>query len=295
MKHGMKGDASDMTSAREFNGRAKPRILVMSELRYAEQAQPRGLMAAIRKTGVELREHFLVDGGIPDGVLADLSWADAVVARGRSDQVLAALDIAEQLGVAVVDPPGSIRAVRDKALMGAAFMRAEIPIPATFIAEKEALVDTIPAWRYPLILKPIFGDNARGLRLVHTPADLAMVDWPESPALVQSYLPGDGMDLKLYGIGTQVWAVSKPSPFTPCRYKGAFPMPMDGGLERLALSCAALFGLTVFGVDCLPTSTGPVVIEVNDFPNFTAVHEADAALAAHVLAAVVARTEAGAI
>ncbi len=283
-----------MTSAQGLNGRGKPRVLVISELRYAEQAQPHGFLAAIRELGVELREHSFGDGGPPAGLLADLGWADVVVARGRSEQVLAALDVAEQLGVAVVDPPGSIRAVRDKALMGAAFIKAKIPIPATFVAGIEALVDIIPAWQYPLILKPIFGDNARGLRVVHTPAELAMVDWPESPALVQSYLPGDGMDLKLYGIGTKVWAVRKPSPFTPSRYSGTFPVPMDGGLERLALSCAALFGLTVFGVDCLPTSTGPVVIEVNDFPNFTAVPEADAALAAHVLAAAAVRTEVGA-
>jgi ribosomal protein S6--L-glutamate ligase len=291
MNYGMKGDAVEMTHSQGRNGRGKPRVLVISELRYAEQAQPHGFLAAIRERGVELREHSFADGGMPAGVLADLGWADVVVARGRSDQVLAALDVAEQLGVVVVDPPRSIRAVRDKALMGAAFMRARIPIPATFVAEIEALVDTVPTWRYPLILKPIFGDNARGLRVVNTPADLATVDWPESPALVQSYLPSDGMDLKLYGIGTQVWAVRKPSPFTPCLHPEVRLMPVDGGEERLAHSCAALFGLTVFGVDCLPTPTGPVVIEVNDFPNFTAVPGADASLAAHVLAAAAARTE----
>lgn len=283
-----------MTGAQVINSRGKPRVLVVSERRYADQAQPRGLLAAIRELGVELREHSLADDGMLAAVLADLDWADVVVARGRSEQVLAALDSAEQLGVAVVDSPGSIRAVRDKALMGAAFMEANIRIPATFVAAIEVLVDVVPSSRYPLILKPIFGDNSRGLRVVHTPEDLALVDWPESPALAQSYLPSDGLDLKLYGIGAQVWAIRKPSPFTPCRYPGIFPVPVNAGLQRLALTCAALFGLTVFGVDCLPTPTGPVVIEVNDFPNFTAVPGADAALAAHVLAAAGARTEVGA-
>jgi ribosomal protein S6--L-glutamate ligase len=56
-------------------------------------------------------------------------------------------------------------------------------------------------------------------------------------------------------------------------------------VAELARTCGRLFGLTVFGVDCLETSHGPVVIEVNDFPNFTAVPGADVLLARHVLAA----------
>jgi ribosomal protein S6--L-glutamate ligase len=169
--------------------------------------------------------------------------------------------------------------------MGAAFESAGIPVPATFTGPLEELAGTIPAPRYPLILKPVFGDNAGGLRVISTPGDLAATRWPESPALVQSYLPGDGVDLKLYGIGPRVWAVRKPSPFTPCSTPGTHLVALDDGLEHLARTCAGLFGLTVYGVDCLPTPTGPVVIEINDFPNFTAVPDADDCLAGHVLAA----------
>ncbi|MFD1211816.1 RimK family alpha-L-glutamate ligase [Arthrobacter sp. GCM10027362] len=279
--------------------REEPRVLAISEQRYALQAQPRGVVAALRSSGMQVREQALAGGTVPDHdadvvpdkVRADLEWADVVVARGRSEQVLAALDLARELGVAMVDPPGPIRAVRDKARMGAAFLDAGIPVPATFIGPVGELAGTIPAWRYPLILKPVFGDNARGLRVVRTPADLAAADWPESPALLQSYLPGDGVDLKLYGIGPQVWAVRKPSPFTPCRDPGTYLVPLDDGLERLAHACAGLFGLTVYGVDCLQTPEGPVVIEINDFPNFTAVPDADTWLARHVLDAAGALLE----
>jgi ribosomal protein S6--L-glutamate ligase len=272
--------------------RSRPRVLVVSEQRYALQAQPRGVIEELRRHGAQVCAHALALGPVPDEVAEELGWADVVVARGRSEQLLAVLDLAAQAGLAVVDPPDAVRAVRDKARMAAAFEAAGIRVPATFSGPVPELARAIPRQRYPLILKPVFGDNARGLRVVGTPAELAAVSWPESPALMQSYLPGDGMDLKLYGIGMQVWAVRKPSPFTPCQDSGTYLVPADAGLKRLARSCAALFGLTVYGVDCLPAPGGPVVIEVNDFPNFTAVPDADAALARHVLAAAGARVEA---
>jgi ribosomal protein S6--L-glutamate ligase len=61
---------------------------------------------------------------------------------------------------------------------------------------------------------------------------------------------------------------------------------LTSSLRQLALDCAALFGLELFGVDCVVTGGGPVVIEVNDFPNYTGVPDADEALADHVLARV---------
>jgi ribosomal protein S6--L-glutamate ligase len=281
-----------MERGTESSLRSKPRVLAVLEQRYALQAQPRGVIEELRRHGIQVHAYALAGGPVPAEVAEELGWADVVVARGRSEQLLTVLDLAVQAGLAVVDPPGAVRAVRDKARMGAAFEAAGIRVPATFTGPVPALARAIPRQRYPLILKPVFGDNARGLRVVGTPAELAAVRWPESPALMQSYLPGDGVDLKLYGIGTRVWAVRKPSPFTPSQDSGTYPVPTDAGLERLARSCAALFGLTVYGVDCLPAPGGPVVIEINDFPNFTAVPDADAALARHVLAAAGASVEA---
>jgi ribosomal protein S6--L-glutamate ligase len=145
------------------------------------------------------------------------------------------------------------------------------------------LVEGVPRGAYPLILKPAFGDNARGLRVVDSPEQLRTLAWPEEPALAQAYLPGDGMDLKLYVIGAHLTAVHKPSPFTACTSASSGPVPMDGRLNQLARLCGQLFGLTVYGVDCLETDAGPVVVEVNDFPNFTTVPDADQLLARHVV------------
>jgi ribosomal protein S6--L-glutamate ligase len=74
------------------------------------------------------------------------------------------------------------------------------------------------------------------------------------------------------------WATSPP-------LTEATSIEVTDELRELALRCGELFGLELFGVDCLVTATGPVVIEVNEFPNYTGVPDADAALADHVVAA----------
>jgi ribosomal protein S6--L-glutamate ligase len=261
-------------------------VVVIREDRYADQLQPAGLVGALSAAG-----HVVtVVGGDADTerratLHAVMARADVVVARGRSSGVLTALGTAARLGVPVIDTAEAVCGVWDKAAMARVLSRAGVPTPATFFAPIETLVECVPARSYPLVLKPVHGDNARGLRIVVSREELSRLEWPERPALAQSYLPGDGLDLKLYVIGSHVAAVRKPSPITPCVPSGVQQVPLDDRLSELAHTCGRLFGLTVFGVDCVETSRGPLVIEVNDFPNFTAVPGADALLARHVLAA----------
>jgi ribosomal protein S6--L-glutamate ligase len=222
-----------------------------------------------------------------------MNWADVVVARGRSDAVLVALRAGADAGVPVLDPAEAVAGVRDKVAMAKVLRRAGVPTPATFVAPKEMLVARVPLTAYPLILKPVFGDNGGGLEVVMTRRELQLIDWPERPALAQSFLPTDGVDLKVYAIGNQLSAVHKPSPITPCARTGAWPAVLDDGLANLARTCGRLFGLSMYGVDLLDTPSGLVVVEVNDFPNFTAVPDANELLAGHVLGAVQPRARRG--
>ena len=56
-------------------------------------------------------------------------------------------------------------------------------------------------------------------------------------------------------------------------------------METLARRCADLFGLELFGVDCIETPEGILVIEVNDFPNYSGVDGANEKLAEYVIRA----------
>lgn len=260
------------------------RIGVLVEARYRAQAQPAGLIDAL------LRRGHRVSAIDPDDIAQDLAGApwpdglDLIVARGRSQSLFFMLKLAELRGARTVNSWASIGAVHNKAEMAVAMATAGLPIPPSFVGAPARLAREAPPHLYPLILKPLHGDNARGLHVVSHPNDWTDLAWPEPLVLAQRYLPSDGYDLKLYGIGDEVWAVRKPSPLTSPAIQGgrAELVAATDEMRAIARRCRALFALDLYGVDCLETSAGLIVIEVNDFPNYSAVPEANDRLAAHV-------------
>lgn len=270
-------------------------IGLLTEERYLIQAQPTGACEALTALGhrVDVR-----DAGtfFPTGDAGPwLDGVDVVVARGRSRFVLTLLGRSEARGMRTINRRASIASVLNKAEMAAALASADVKTPRTFVGSIEGLAESVSPDNYPLVLKPVFGDNCRGLRVVGSPDDLRGLSWPESIALAQPYLSGDGYDLKLYGIGHEIWAVRKRSPFSggngeastqPTGGRDAELLPLSNALRNLGRSCGRLFGLELFGVDCLETSAGPVVIEVNDFPNYTGVPDADERLARYIISCI---------
>jgi ribosomal protein S6--L-glutamate ligase len=268
--------------------RGSTTIVVVSERRYLAQAQPAGLVAALERRGGIAARLVDADGcalrmdDAPDW----LAGADLVVVRGRSTATLTLAAHAEASGVPTVNACAATERVRDKAAMAIALTRAGVPCPSTLIGSPAALEAELGPDDFPLILKPVFGDNSEGLVLVDCHEHLRAVAWHDGVAIAQHFLPSDGLDLKLYVIGDRVFAVRKPSPFLTTRTQDearSVPAPVTPALRELALRCGRLFGLELFGVDCIEGPDGPLVIEVNEFPNYTGVPGADDLLADHVL------------
>jgi ribosomal protein S6--L-glutamate ligase len=262
------------------------KIGVLAEARYLVQSQPTGLSAKLEELGHRIT---MIDPQKAFYVMGDDRWFegfDAIVGRGRSWALLALLGWAETRGTLTINRREAIASVHNKAHMSIAFAAAGIPIPQTFFGAIEYLAREIPRQSYPVILKPIFGDNSRGLLVVNSPEEMAKTDWPEPVALAQRYFRTDGYDLKLYGIGDEIWAVRKPSPFNPRAEdteskEGLAPITPE--LTDLGRRCGRLFGLDLFGVDCIETEAGVLVIEINDYPNYTNVPDANERLADYVV------------
>lgn len=255
-----------------------PRIGIAVEPRYLSQLQPAGLARALARAGLE---PALID---PDHAASDaLDGLDVLVARGRSAALLALLGRAEEAGIPTLNPRAAIAAVVDKAAMARALAAAGIPAPATRLGTREAILEGASPGDFPMVVKPVFGDNARGVHVVRSREELARLPFSEPVALAQPFLSSDGDDLKLYVAGAAVWAVKKPSPIGDRAGAPARLAPSTPALEALAQRCGRLFGLELFGVDCIDTPRGPVVIEVNDFPNYTGIDGVDEQLASHVL------------
>jgi ribosomal protein S6--L-glutamate ligase len=263
--------------------RRRLRIAILAEERYLLQAQPQGMSTALQAEGHDVT---LIDADayeVADG--KGLNAFDLIVVRGRSWSVLALLSLAEWCGKPVLNSRASIAAVHNKADMAIALADGKVRTPRTFVGRVESLSKCVPEACYPLILKPIFGDNASGLQIVDSSRSLHNLQWPDEAALAQQYLANDGYDIKLYGVGDALWVVRKNSPLNVSRKARASAelLPLTPEFESLGRRCARLFGLHLYGVDCILTPAGPVVIEVNEFPNYSGVPDADRTLARYAI------------
>lgn len=249
------------------------------EERYLGQAQPSGMLRALDRMGVPVLD-----------TANGLHGCDVVVARGRSEAAIEVLERAEARGIPTVNSSGSVRNVVDKAIMHERLTLAGIPQPETWIGAWPALADGLAHLDHMLVVKPVRGDNSRDVHVLPNGAALAGLHFPYADAIVQRYLPNDGYDLKLYGIGRHVWAVRKPSPLRPDLGSAAALVATSPRHTTLGRRCARAVGLDLFGVDCIDTPHGLLVIEINDFPNYSGIDGADEMLAEFVLAQASTRT-----
>ena len=141
---------------------------------------------------------------------------------------------------------------------------------------------------YPIIVKPVFGDNAEGIVVLEEPADLLRLRWRDPELIAQEYRPGSGADLKLYVIEDFIAAVRRPSPISPCTARSLGGVTVNDSLREIVNRVSKVFGLRFFGVDCLEVDGRLEVLEVNDFPNYSSVPNASEVLARRVLMRAVA-------
>jgi ribosomal protein S6--L-glutamate ligase len=257
---------------------ARPLIGVAAEARYLVQRQPAGLCAALARSGYV---PLILDPNEPAG--APLEVIDLIVARGRSPQLLSLLARAEGLGVRTLNRCAAIASVRDKGAMARALAGGNLPTPATACGSIDSIAAAFRACEYPLIVKLVFGDNARGIRIVRSRSELLDLAWTQPHAVAQRLVPSDGYDLKLFVVGGEVHAARKPSPVTGDPSGRMQPVAVTSGLKALALRCGLLFGLELFGVDCIEMAAGPMIIGVNDFPDYTGIPDADDSLARYTI------------
>lgn len=273
---------------------ASPVVAIVIERRHAGDEAILGTRAELERLGCGVQLVVPEPGALFDIPEAVPSW-DAVVSRGRDPAVLALLAAAAALGVPAVNSPQAIDRVRNKVAMQAVLARHGMPLPRAWFAADPAAFRHVPREHFPLVVKPFDGDGSAGLGFLVRPEDATSVGRESGQSalyVAQEYLDTDGWDLKLYAVGSEVWAVRKPA---PVRFDGPGPgaaagrgephrVELDAGLRDIALTCGRACGLELWGVDVAVTPDGPVVMEVNDFPTYSAVPEAGAAIARHMLA-----------
>jgi ribosomal protein S6--L-glutamate ligase len=257
-------------------------VWLLSDERYLRQRMPTALLRECERAGMPVRvvnaNEVIAQIGVDPW--AELAAGDVVVARTRNSFGLTLLRAAQRPGVTVLPRWESVIHVRNKARAVETLAAHDIPMPRTLLGASPAALKGLSADDFPLLLKPHLGDNASGIVLVRHPLELDDLTWPDGLVVAQEYVDSGSVDLKLYGVGEQLWAVRRPSPLAASdRPPPPEPVAPTAGLERLAHACRDAFELELYGVDVLDSPRGPLVVDVNEFPNYTGVDEAPAAIA----------------
>lgn len=274
---------------------AAPRIALVTD---AADWHARVLSTAFAATGartVPLRlERCSLDTTAPAGLrIAGFRAAlpDAVMVRSMSGGSfeavtlrLGVLHALDALGVPVWNDARAIERCVDKSMTSFLLRRAGIPTPATWATQRLAAARALCARETrsgPLVLKPLFGSQGRGLRLIRSPADL-----PEPAAVagvyyLQRYVAVERAGFRDFRVlvcaGRIVAGMARHAPTWITNVKrGGQPVAaaIDTEMRALALAAAAAVGARYAGVDLLYGPDGrPTVLEVNSMPAWSGLQQ----------------------
>jgi RimK family alpha-L-glutamate ligase len=297
-----------------------PRILIASD---TTGAQTKGLAARLRRRGAVVATAPLAaigfdtespsglsiptfGGTLPDAVLVRSVAAGSFEAITRRLGVLHALN---RLSVPVWNSAQAIERCVDKSMTTFLLRNDGVPTPSTFAVEGLETAQAVAAReleRTPLVLKPLFGAQGRGIRLIRTLSDLPVEEEVDGVYYLQHYIARAGPPFRDFRVfvcaGKAVAMMSRRGEgWITNVFQGGVPERIEGydetELERLAIAATAAVGADFAGVDIVAAEDGALfVLEVNSMPAWSglqsvaAVNIADA-IAEALLAFLAARSQ----
>jgi tetrahydromethanopterin:alpha-L-glutamate ligase len=213
---------------------------------------------------------------LPDAVLVRSIAAGSFEAVTRRLGVLHALS---RLSVPVWNSAQAIERCVDKSMTTFLLKNAGLPTPPTFTIEGRAAAEEIATRelaRTPLVLKPLFGAQGRGIRMIHSLADLPAAEEVNDVYYLQHYVPRAGppfRDFRVFVVAGKAVAMMsrRGEDWITNVNRGAVPERIsghdEGELATLAIAAAAAVGADFAGVDIVPAADGSLsVLEVNSMP-----------------------------
>jgi len=225
------------------------------------------------------------DIGSPNGLCLPSFGAilpDAVLVRdmagGTFEAVTLRLGILhafEEIGIPVWNRARSIERCVDKSATSFLLARAGLPTPMTWTTEsREAAADVVRREAGPFVLKPLFGSQGRGLRLIHSEQDLPSAADVAGVYYLQRFVgvERDGFrDFRVLVSGGRVIAamMRHSSHWVTNVKRGGKPVAAvaDAMMRDLAVAAAGVVGANFAGVDMVCDQDGRLsVLEINSMP-----------------------------
>jgi ribosomal protein S6--L-glutamate ligase len=171
--------------------------------------------------------------------------------------------------------------VRDKIVTSMRLMDTGLPTPEAYYASSAEQLRGVVE-EFPIVVKPNSGRRGQQISVVRSAQELARLDLPYTDIFAQQFVKGSGLDLKAYIVGDEVFGVARPFPVRTAEEKRGEPQAISPEVRDICLRCGELFDLELYGVDLIETEEGPYVIEVNCFPGYKGVPEAERLLAEYI-------------
>ena len=207
------------------------------------------------------------------------------ISAGSFEQVTLRLGVLHALresGLLVYNDARAIERCVDKSMTSFLLHRAGIPTPPTWAVESREAAQAIaraeasPA--RPLVLKPLFGSQGRGLALIEDELDLPPAETVAGVYYLQHYI-GEGRegwrDWRVFVAGGRAVAAMLRQGVTwkTNAAQGAFCQAIepDGQMSAMAIAAAEAVGAAFAGVDVIRDAAGRLlVLEVNSNPAWSA-------------------------
>jgi RimK family alpha-L-glutamate ligase len=218
------------------------------------------------------------DGQLPDGVLLRTISGGTFEATTLRLGILHALVAAS---VVVWNSPSAIERCVDKSMTSLLISRCGLPTPDTFVVASRdaaaAIVVREASAQLPLVLKPLFGSQGKGLRLIHTPDDLPAIEEVSRVYYLQRFVPPTGAawrDYRIFVSGSRVIAgmIREGDAWITNVHQGGRPHPWRMPKEAcdIALAAARAVDVSYAGVDLIEEAPGRfLVLEINSMPSWS--------------------------
>jgi ribosomal protein S6--L-glutamate ligase len=210
---------------------------------------------------------------------------DLYVLKAKTTLTLAIAGAVAAAGAAVVNSFEACVLTRDKIASTAVLAAAGVPVPRSWTTGRPELLRSLLTDR-PLWLKPQRGSQGAGVQRLASSRDLEGVGALTCdahglplPLFAQREVPSGGRDLKVYVVGDQMWAISRPFPARTLEEKLGTPARIPPVVRDAALLAGRALGLELFGVDFLIAGDEFFAVDVNALPGYKGVPEAPAAIA----------------
>ncbi|HZZ60459.1 MAG TPA: RimK family alpha-L-glutamate ligase [Roseiarcus sp.] len=234
----------------------------------------------------------LLGSRLPDAVHVRTFSAGSFEAITKRLGLLHAL---ADLGVVVWNDARAIERCVDKSMTSFLLARAGVPTPPTWTTESAETARALVAReapRGPLVLKPLFGAQGKGLRLIRRPDELPDPGAVAGVYYLQRFQPlatRDFRDYRLFVLRDRVVAamMRRASTWITNVKQGGEPVAIGPHpkMERLAVAAAKAVGAAIAGVDVLVGIDGaPTVLEVNSMPAWSGLQKVSAGNVAEAIA-----------